>query len=156
VPGGRQRAGFRFAIAHHRGDDQVGIVERRAAGVREHVAQFAAFVDGARRFRRAVAADAAGKRELLEELAHPGSLVLALVRIDLRVRAFQVARRQHARRAVSGAGHEDHVEIVFLDQPVQMDVGEASPGLDPQWPSSRFLMCSGLERLAQQGLSRLR
>ena len=24
------------------------------------------------------------------------------------------------------------------------------PGLDPQWPSRRFLMCSGLQRLAQQ------
>ena len=69
MPGGRQRAGLRFAVADHRGDDQIRIVERRAAGMREHVAQFAAFVNRAGSLRRAVAADAAGKRELLEELA---------------------------------------------------------------------------------------
>ena len=84
VPGSRQRAGFRFAVAHDGGDDQVGIIKGGAAGVRQHVAEFAALMDRARRLGRAVAADAAGKGELLEELAQP-VFVLALVRIDLRV-----------------------------------------------------------------------
>ena len=97
VPGGGQRSGLGFAVADHRGDDQVGIVERRAAGVREHVAQLAAFVDRAGRLRRAVAADAAGKGELLEELAQ-AFVVFALLRIDLGVRSFEIARGR-ARRA---------------------------------------------------------
>ena len=46
-----------------------GIVERGAEGVRDAVAELAALVDRARRLRRAVAADAAGEGELLEELA---------------------------------------------------------------------------------------
>ncbi len=124
VPGGRQRAGLGLAVADHGRHDQVGVVEGRAAGVREHVAEFAAFVDRARRFRRAVAADAAGERELLEELAQ-ALFVLALVRVDLRVRAFQVDRAEHPGRAVPGPGQEDHVEVVLLDQPVQVDVDEA-------------------------------
>ena len=93
MPGGGQRPGLGFAVADHDGHQQVGIVERGAEGVRDAVAQLAAFMDGARRFRRAVAADAAGEGEFLEELAHP-LLVLALVRIDLRVGALQVDRRQ--------------------------------------------------------------
>ena len=30
LPGGRQRAGFRFAVADDAGDDQIGIIERRS------------------------------------------------------------------------------------------------------------------------------
>ena len=55
VPAGGERAGFRFAIAHDAGDEQVGIVERRAEGVGQRVAQLAAFVDRAGRLRRDVA-----------------------------------------------------------------------------------------------------
>ena len=87
MPGGGQRAGLGFAIADHRGDDQVGVVEGGAEGVGEAVAEFAAFVDGAGGFGGAVAPDAAGERELFEELAH-ALLVLALVRIDLESRCL--------------------------------------------------------------------
>jgi len=45
MPGGSQRAGFRLAIADHGGDDQFRVVERRPAGMREHIAQFTAFMD---------------------------------------------------------------------------------------------------------------
>ena len=82
VPRCRQRPGFRLAIAHHGGDDQIRIIESGPAGVRQHVAQFTAFVYRAGRLGRAVTPDPAGKRELLEEFAQP-SLVFALVRIDL-------------------------------------------------------------------------
>ena len=61
VPRGRQRSGLRFAVAHDRRDDQLRIVESRAAGVRQDVSQLAAFVDRARRLRRAMAANAAGE-----------------------------------------------------------------------------------------------
>ena len=52
VPAGRQRAGLRLAVADDAGDDQVGIVEGRAVGVDQRVAQLAAFVDRARRLGR--------------------------------------------------------------------------------------------------------
>ena len=112
MPRGRQRPGLGLAVADDAGDDQIGVVERHAVGVRQAVAKLAAFVDGAGRFRRDVAADVAGEGELLEELLHPFR-VLALVRIDLGVRAFEIRRAEHAGRAVARARHEDHVEIVL-------------------------------------------
>jgi hypothetical protein len=45
LPRGRQRPGFRFAVADDAGDDQIGVVERRPEGVAERIAQLAAFVD---------------------------------------------------------------------------------------------------------------
>ena len=59
VPARRQRAGLRLAVADDAGDDQIGIVERRAVGVRQRIAQLAALVDRAGRLRRDVARDAA-------------------------------------------------------------------------------------------------
>ena len=47
-----------------------GIVEYRAIGVQQRVTQFAAFVDGAGRFRRGVAGNSARKRKLLEQPLH--------------------------------------------------------------------------------------
>ena len=91
VPRCRQRPGFRLAIAHHGGNDQIRIIESGPTGMRQHVAQFTAFVYRAGRFRRAVTPDPAGKRELFEEFAQ-SSLVLALFRINLRVGALKIAR----------------------------------------------------------------
>ena len=65
-----QRAGFRFAVADDAADEQIGIVEDRAVGVQQRIAEFAAFVDGAGRFGRDVAGNAAGKGELLEQPLH--------------------------------------------------------------------------------------
>ena len=148
-----QRPGLGFAVADDDGDEQVRIVERGAEGVREAVAELAALVDGARRLRRAVAADAAGEGELLEELAH-ARLVLALVRVDLGVGALQVDRAEHARRAVAGAGQEDRVEVVLLDQPVQVDVGEAQARARAPVAEQALLDVLGLQRLRSSGLSR--
>src|SRR5207253_7812218 len=69
MPRGGERSRLRFAIAHRHCDQQIGIVEGGAEGVRDAVAELAAFVDGARSLGRAVAADAAGEREFFEELA---------------------------------------------------------------------------------------
>ena len=67
VPGGRQRTGLGFTVADDAGGDQIGIVEDRAERVAQRVAELAAFVDAAGRFRRDVARDAAGKRKLPEQ-----------------------------------------------------------------------------------------
>ena len=76
MPGGGQRAGLGLAVADDAGDDQVRVVERRAEGMADRIAQLAALVDRARRLRRDVAGDPAGEGELLEQPLQPG-LVLA-------------------------------------------------------------------------------
>src|SRR5215510_10043099 len=124
MPGGRQRPGFGLAIAHHHRHQQVRVIKGGAKGVRDAVPELAPLVDGAWGLRRAVAADAAGKGKFLEERAH-ALLVLALIRIDLRVSALQIGWRQDTRRAVARAGQEDDVQIVLGDQAVEVKVGEA-------------------------------
>src|SRR3974377_2166452 len=83
-------------------------------------------MDRPRGFGGAVAADAAGKGELLEERTHP-FYILALVRINLRIGTLQIDRRQHTRRAMAGASQEDRVEVVLVDQAIEMNVDEAQP-----------------------------
>ena len=68
MPRCRQRPGFRFAVANHRRNDQVGIVERGSAGMREDIPQLASFVNGPWSLWRAATANAAGERELLKEI----------------------------------------------------------------------------------------
>ncbi len=85
VPRRSERPGLRFAVADHAHDHQVRIVERRAVRVRQRIAEFAAFVNGSRRFGRDVTRDAARERELLEQLLH-SSGVARDRRIHLAVR----------------------------------------------------------------------
>jgi hypothetical protein len=107
MPARRQRTGLRLAVADHAGDDQIRIVEGRAEGMRQRIAQLAALVDRPRRVRRDMAGDAAGKGELLEQPLHP-VLIPGDVRIDLAVGAFQVGVRHHRRPAVTRPGDIDH------------------------------------------------
>jgi hypothetical protein len=89
VPAGGQGTGLRLAVADHHEGDQVRVVVDRPIGVRDAVAQLAALVDAAGRFRSGVAADAAGERELLEETLQSRG-VFAFFRIDLRVCPFEI------------------------------------------------------------------
>ena len=92
-------------------DEQVGVVERRAVGVDERVAELAALVDRARRLGRDVARDAAGEGELPEQ--PPQALLVGRhVGIDLGVGALEVGVGHEAGAAVAGAGDEDRVEVV--------------------------------------------
>src|SRR5208337_4098048 len=88
VPRSGQWSGFGLAVANHRSDDQVGVVERRATRMREHIAQFAPLVDRAGSLRRAVAADSARKGELSEELVE-SKLIFALFGINLGIRPLE-------------------------------------------------------------------
>ena len=45
MPTGRQRAGFRFTIAHDTGNEQVRIIERRAERMLQRVTQLATLVN---------------------------------------------------------------------------------------------------------------
>ena len=123
VPARRERPRLRLAVADHAGDDEIRVVEGRAVGVRQRIAEFAALVDRTRRLRRDVARNAAGERELGEEPLHP-LLVLRDVGIDLAVGPLEIGVGDQRRPAVSGAGDVDHVEVELLDQPVEVDVDE--------------------------------
>src|SRR5262245_47112367 len=81
MPGRREGSGLRFTVPHHHCDEEIWVIEGRPERVRQAVAELTALVDGARRLRRAVAADAAGEGEFLEELGH-SLLVFTLVGVD--------------------------------------------------------------------------
>ncbi len=76
-------------------------------------------MDRSGRFRGDMRSDVAGEAELLEEILQ-SFCILALVWIDLGVGAFQIRRAQHARRTMPGAGHENYVQIVALDEAIQV------------------------------------
>ena len=116
-----------FAVADYRGHDEIRVIERRAVGVRESVAEFSAFMNRSWRLGCAVASDAAGERELLKELLQ-AIHIETLLRINLRVRAFQICGTENAARSMSGSREKNHIEIVFLDHAVQMDIGEGEAG----------------------------
>src|SRR5271157_561133 len=145
MPGSRQRPGLRLAISNDSSNDQLGIVESGATRVGQHIPKFTALMNRAWRFGSAVAPDASGKRKLLEELAQPFE-VLTLVGIHVRVRSFEITGAQNAGCTVSRAGKKDHIEVVFLDQPVEVNIDKRQsrtrspmpeqPVLDvlrPQW-----------------------
>src|SRR5271163_329952 len=119
LPRGRQWTRFRLPVADNAGDDQIGIVEHGSKGMAERVTQLATLVNRARRRRRDMAGNSAGKRKLLEQLFQPG-FVLADVRIDLTVGAFEVSVAYERRPAVTGTGDIEHIEVVLLDDSVKM------------------------------------
>ena len=102
VPARGQRAGLELAVADHRGHDEVGVVHRGAVGVREHVAELAALVDGAGCLRGDVARDAAGEGELPEQPRHPVAVV-ADRGVHLRVGALEPRVGHRRRPAVARA-----------------------------------------------------
>ena len=149
MPTRGQRSGFGLAVSDDATGEQVRIVEDRAAGVHDRVAEFSAFVDRARSFGRGVAGNSAGKRKLFEQFLH-ALFVLRDVGVELGVRAFEIGIRDHARAAVAGASEVDHIQIVLLDQAVEMRVDEVQSRRGSQVSQQPRLDMLELERLAQQ------
>jgi len=80
-------------------------------------------MNGARSFRRYVAGNSVGPGELAKQPLQ--SIAAALdCRITLGVRSFEIAVRHDARSAMARTDHVDHVQIIVLDQPVEMDIEE--------------------------------
>ena len=127
VPGGRQRPGLGLPVADDAGGDQVGIVQHRAVGVRQRVAQFAALMDRARRVRRGMAGDAAGEGELAEQVVHALG-VARHVRDRFRCRCppARCWRRRRARRG-PGPAMKITIKIARRDDPVEMEIEEIQP-----------------------------
>src|ERR1700733_12276023 len=84
MPRRGHRSGLGLAVADDAGDNQLWIVEHRAVGVRQGIAELTAFVDRARRLRRGMARDATRKAKLFEEALH-AALALPDVRVDFAV-----------------------------------------------------------------------
>ena len=149
MPARRKRPGLRFAIADDRGDDEVRIVKGGAVGVGKRIPELAALVDRAGRLRRHMARNSAGERELREEPLH-ALHVLRNARIDFAVGAFEIGVGDQPRSAMAGAGDVDHVEIVFLDQPIEVHVDEVEARRRAPMPEKARLDVLLLERLTQQ------
>lgn len=151
MPRRGQRAGLGLAVADHAGDDQVGIIERRAIGMDQRIAELAALADRARRLRRGVAGNATGKRELPAQLLDARG-VAADVGIDLAVAALEIGVRHHTRPAMPGSAHIKDAEIVGPNRAVQMRVDEIKSGRGAPVAEQPRLDMVACQRLAQQGV----
>ena len=141
--------GLRLAVADDRADEQVRVVERRAVGVRERVAELAALVDRARRLGRDVAGDAARERELAEQLAH-ALLVAGDGRVDLAVGPLEVGVGDDAGPAVAGADDVDRVEVPAPDDAVHVRVDQVEARRRAPVAEQARLDVLGQERLPEQ------
>jgi len=106
--------------------------------MRQRVAEFAAFVNAAGGLRCDVAGNAAGKTELLEELLH-SHFVLRDVRIELSIRAFQIGIGDDARPAMPRTDDVHHVELMFFDDAIEMDIDEVEAGRRAPVPEQAWL-----------------
>ncbi len=93
-----------------------------------------------------MAGDPARKRELRKEFLEPG-LILADVGIDFAVCAFEIRVAHDGRAAVAGTGNVNHVEVILLDDPVQVDVDEVLPRCRAPMPQQHVLHVRERQRL---------
>src|SRR5690606_892146 len=149
LPAPGQRPGLGLAVADDGGDHQVGVVEGRAEGVGERVAEFAALVDGAGRLRGGVAGDAAGEGELAEQAAHALG-VPADVGVDLGVDAVQPCRGDGRGPAVPVADDPHQFGVAAADLVVEVRVDEGEAGRGAPVAEQPRLDVPGGERSAQQ------
>ena len=151
MPGGGGGAGLGLAIADDAGDDQVGIVEGCAIGVKQRVAEFAALVDGAGDVGGVVRGDAVGPGELAEEALE--AVVIALdVGIDLGVGAFEIGVGDDAGSAVAGTDDEHHVGVLVADDAVEVEIDEVEARGGAEVAEQARLDVVAGERAAEQGI----
>ena len=146
MPACRQRSGLRLAVADDTGNDQVRVVEGCSVGVGDSVAELPAFVNGTGRLRGHMAWNAARERELREEPFH-ALLIGGDVRVNLAVGSLEIGVRDQARPAMPGSSNVDHVQVVLLDEPVQVDIDEVqtwSRSPMAEQPRLDVFLCQGL------------
>ena len=152
VPACGEGAGFGFAIANDTSDEQVGVVERRAVGMDEGVAELAALMDGAGGFGRDVAGNAKRPTELAEETLDAVG-VLLYRRVKLSVGTFKVGVGHQAWATVAGADDVDHVQVALVDGAVEVDVEEIEPRRGaPVAEQARLYIVQG-ERLLEKRIT---
>ena len=133
LPGTLQRPCFCLAIANNRRNNQVWIIKSGPKGVGEDVAEFSSFMDGAWSRHADVTWHASRRRELAKEQVHPLG-ILRHLGIDFRVGAFEIDIREERRSTMSWAGQVDHVHVMILDEPVEVDIDEAETWRCPPMP----------------------
>ena len=121
VPGGCQRTGLGLAIPNGYRDDQIRVIKGSTKGMRQAIAQLAAFMNGAWQLRRAVTADTARKGKLPEQLQH-ANCILADLRVHLRIGSFQIHWPDHPRGTMTRPRHENRLNPVIADQPVHVQI----------------------------------
>src|SRR6202012_3943491 len=95
--------------------------------------------------------DAAGERELPEQLAHAFG-ISGDVWIDLAVGALEIGIGYHARTAMAGATHIDHVEVESADHAIEMGIDEVQARRRPPMAEQARLDVLSPQRFAQQGI----
>ena len=149
VPRRGQRPRLRLAVADHARHQEVRVVERRAVGVGERVAELAPLVDRPGRLGRHVARDAAGKGELPEQ--PPQAVrVLGDLRVHLGVGPFEVRVGDHGRAAVAGAADVERVQVELPDHAIEVHVHEVETRRRAPVSEQPRLHVAELERLPEQ------
>ena len=149
MPAGGQRPGFGLAVADHAEGQELGVVEHRAVGVHERVAELAALMDRSWRLGRDMAGNPAREGELAKQ--PPQALFIEPdMRVGLGVGAVQVDVGHQAGTAVAGTSDINGAQRARPDRPVHVDVDEVQPrGRAPVSEQAR-LDVLGEQRLAQQ------
>src|SRR5262249_35630377 len=96
-----------------------------------------------------VAWNAAWKGELLEQALHP-FFILRNVWVNLAVGPLEVSVGHKPRSAVTRAGDVDHVEVMLVDQPVQVDINEVQTRRRAPMTEGRWLDVFLRQRFPQQ------
>src|SRR5476649_2551065 len=104
MPCSGERTSLCLAVAHDAGDDKRGIVEHSAKCVAQRIAEFAALVDRSGTLRGCVTGNAARKGKLGKKFLE-ASLILADVRINFAVCAFQICIGYDRGAAMAGTAH---------------------------------------------------
>ena len=149
LPRGCQRAGLCFAVAYGDSSNQIRIVVYCAKCVRDGVTQLAALIDGTRGLRSNMACDAAWEGELLEQALH-ALQVLAYVRVNFAVGAFQIGVCNKEVAAMSRTGQQNHVQIIPLDYTVQVYIYKVLARYSTPVSYNLLLNLLHCQRLAQQ------
>jgi hypothetical protein len=147
MPTCREWPGLALAIAHYAAGDQVRIIEDRAIGVDQGIAQLSTFMNRARCLRSGMTRDAARKRELLEELSQ-AFFILLNVWIEFCIGAFKVCVRHYPRPAVPRPADINHIEVVLLDRPIAMDIDEIQSRSCPPMSQQAWFDVLEFKRLA--------
>ncbi len=151
VPSRCERPGFSLTVSDHTNRDEIRIVEDGAVGMRDRIAKLTAFMDRARRLRRAMARDSTRKRELAEQALH-SALVLGDVGIYLAVGTFEIGVCDDARAAMAWPGDENRIQVALPDHTVHMRVNEIEPGRRTPVAQEPRLDVFQPKRLAQEGI----
>jgi hypothetical protein len=115
----------------------------------QRIAEFAALVDGARRFRCGMTGNAARKRELAKQLVQAIGIA-ADIGIDFAVGALEIGIRDHARSAMARAADVDDVEIARADSAIEMGVDEIESWRGPPMSKQPRLDVLNPQRFTQK------